>query len=246
MNRRTRRRILAVVGAAAVGLSAPAWAPPVLTGMEVFRVRTVQVTGARYCRPQELLRRADVAPDASVWEDPSRWEERVRGHPLVRDARVIRTGRHELEIQVEEVEPVALAAASELVPLDRLGRVLPLDPARVGLDLPILGTRAEVRDERVVDEETLTLLRILVRLREAEPGFVEQASEFRLLDPAGVAVWMSPDAAGARRILLPEDGPVRALSRVQVALGEHGPERVAAADARFTGQVVLVLEETET
>lgn len=231
--------------AATVGLSAPLWAPPLLAGTEAFQVEKVGVTGVRYCQPQELLGRAGVAPDASVWDDPSEWEERVRGHPLVRDARVVRVGRHQLEIQVDEIRPVALAATPELMPVDRRGRVLPLDPARAELDLPILGSRAEVEDDRVVDEETRTLLRILVRLREAESGFVTQASEFQRLDGGGVVVWMSPDAAGAARILLPEDRPVLALSRVQVALGQHGPEPVAAADARFEEQVVLTVDEVD-
>ncbi len=231
--------------AAAVGLSAPVWAPPLLARMDAFRVETVGVTGVRYCPPEEIVRRADVEPDASVWDDPSRWEARVREHPLVRDARVVRTGRHRLEIRVTEVEPVALAATPELVPLDREGRTLPLDPAESRLDLPILGGEAEVRDGRLAEGEARRLLDVLVRLREAEPGFVGQASEFRALEHGGVAVWMGADADGARKVLLPGDRPVRALGRVEMALGAHDGGTVAAADARFDGQVVLQLEEVD-
>lgn len=245
MKRRTRRRILVFLLAAAVGLSAPAWAPPLLARMDAFRVETVGVTGVRYCPPGEIVRRADVAPGASVWDDPSRWEARVRSHPLVREAEVVRTGRHRLEIRVTEVEPVALAATPELVPVDREGRVLPLDPAETGLDLPILGGEAEIRDGRLAPGESRRLLETLVRLRMAEPGFVEQASEFRALDSGGVVVWMTADAAGARKVLLPATDPVRALGRVQMALGAHGGGAVAAADARFDGQVVLRPEEVD-
>lgn len=246
MSRRTLRRAAVVAVAAAVGLSAPVWAPPLLARMDAFRVAKVGVTGVRYCPPGEIVRRADVAPDASVWDDPTRWERRVRGHPLVRDAEVVRTGRHRLEIRVTEVEPVALASTPELVPVDRRGRVLPLDPAGSRLDLPILGGPAEVREGRLADGPARRLLETLVRLREAEPGFVGQASEFRGLEHGGVAVWMTADAAGARRVLLPADDPVRALARVQMALGAHGGEPVAAADARFDGQVVLRLGEVDT
>ena len=245
MSRRTRRRILVVVLAGAVGLSAPVWAPPLLARMEAFRVETVGVTGVRYTPPDEIVRRADVAPEASVWDDPSRWEDRVRRHPLVREAEVVRAGRHRLEIRVTEVEPVALAATPELVPVDREGRKLPLDPAEAGLDLPILGGSAEMRDGRLAEGETRRLLKTLVRLRVAEPGFVEQASEFRVLPHGGVAVWMTADAAGARKVLLPGADPVRALGRVQMALGAHGGPTVAAADARFDGQVVLSFEEVD-
>lgn len=239
MSRRTRRRILAVAIPAVVGLSSPAWAPPLMARMEAFRVQEVRVTGVRYCPPRELVRRADVGSEASVWDDPSRWEERVREHPLVREARVVRTGRHRLEIRVTEVQPVALVASPELVPVDRGGRVLPLDPAESELDLPILGGPAKVRGGRIADPSTRELLDLLVRLREAEPGFVRQASEFRALEHGGVEVWMSADAAGADRVLLPASAPVRALARVQTALGEHGSGSPEAADARFDGQVVL-------
>lgn len=245
MNRRTRRRILVVATAAAVGLSAPFWAPPLLARMDAFRVEKVGVTGVRYCPPEEILRRADVAATASVWDDPSRWEARVREHPLVRDARVVRAGRHRLQIQVTEVEPVALVATPELVPVDGRGRTLPLDPAGSRLDLPILGGAGDIRDGRVAEGDTRRLLETLVRLREAEPGFVEQASEFRGLEDGGVEVWMSVDAPGAAKVLLPESDPVRALGRVQMALGAHDGEPVAAADARFDGQVVLRLEEAD-
>lgn len=244
MSRRTRRRIAAVVLAAATGLSAPVWAPPLLAQMDVFRVETVGVTGVRYCPPAEIVDRARVAPNASVWDDPSRWEERVREHPLVRDARVVRTGLHRLEIQVSEVEPVAMVATPELEPVDRRGRVLPLDPAESRLDLPILSGPVDLRDGRIDDETSRRLLDALVRLHEAEPGFVGQASEFRRVEE-GVGVWMSADAAGARKVLLPSEDPVRALARVEMALGAHDGEPVLAADARFDGQVVLQMKEVD-
>lgn len=244
MSRRTRRRILAVLVAAAVGLGAPLWAPPLLARADAFQVEKVGVTGVRYCPPEEIVDRASVPSDASVWDDPADWERRVRDHPLVRDARVVRTGLQRLEIQVTEVEPVALVAAPRLEPVDRRGRVLPLDPAESRLDLPILNGPVELRDGRIANEEARDLLAALVRLREAEPAFVGQASEFRGLEH-GVGVWMSADAAGARRILLPAEDPVRALARVEMALGAHAGGPVDAADARFDGQVVLRTEEVD-
>lgn len=245
MSRRTRRRILAVVVAAATGLSAPLWAPPLLARMDVFRVETVGVTGVRYCPPEELVERADVASDASVWDDPSGWERRVESHPLVRDARVVRAGLHRLEIQVSEVEPVALVATPGLEPVDRRGRVLPLDPVESRLDLPILNGPVELRDGRIGDAEARRLLEVLVRLREAEPGFVAQASEFRRLEH-GVGVWMGAGASEAREIRLPAEDPVRALARVEMALGAHAGGTVREADARFEDQVVLTLKEVDT
>lgn len=226
--------------AAAVGLGAPLWAPPLLSDVELFRVEEVEVTGVRYVPPGEVLRRADVEEGASVWDDASPWEARVREHPLVRDAEVLRTGIRRLEIRVREVEPVALVSAPELTPVDRRGRMLPLDPARGGLDLPILQGEAAVEDDRVTGPDVVSLLEILSALEEAEPGFVRQASELRLVGHGGVEVFMTSDDGTARRVLLPRELPVRGLARVEMALGEHGgTSGLAAADARFEGQVVL-------
>jgi hypothetical protein len=240
MTRRTRRRIYAVAVAAAVGLGAPLWAPPLLSDVELFRVEKVEVTGVRYVSPAEVLRRADVEEGASVWDDPSGWASRVRAHPMVRDAEVLRTGIQRLEIRVREVEPVALVSTPELTPVDRRGRILPLDPARGGLDLPILHGEAAVEDGRITGPEVVSLLGILVALEEAEPGFVGEASEFRILEPGGVEVFMTSGEGTARRILLPRESPVRGLARIEMALGEHaGSSELAGADARFDGQVVL-------
>lgn len=239
MTRRTRRRIYAVGIAAAVGLGAPLWAPPLLSDVDLFRVEKVEVTGVRYVPPAEVLRRADVEEGASVWDDPSPWEARVREHPLVRDAEVLRAGIRRLEIRVREVEPVALVSTPELTPVDRRGRALPLDPARGGLDLPILAGEAAVEEGRVTGPEVRTLLEVLAALAEAEPGFVREASEFRLLPHGDVEVHMTGGRRTARRVLLPGDRPVRGLARIEMALGEHGGAGLAAADARFEGQVVL-------
>ena len=226
--------------AAAVGLGAPLWAPPLLSGVELFRVEKVEVTGVRYVPPAEVLRRADVEEGASVWDEPSGWEARVRAHPLVRDAEVVRTGIRRLEIRVREVEPVALVSTPELTPVDRRGRGLPLDPTRGGLDLPILGGDPAVEDGRVTGPDVVSLLEILVALAEAEPGFVREASEFRLPADGGVEVFMASGEGTARRILLPREHPVQGLARVEMALGEHGgTSNLASADARFEGQVVL-------
>lgn len=238
MTRRTRRRAYVVAVAALVGVTAPLWAPPALSRVPLFGVEEVGVVGARWVPPDEVVRRAGVEPGASVWDDPARWERRVETHPLVREARVSRTGLHTLEIQVRETEPVALAATPELVAVDATGRVLPLDPSTSGLDLPILpGARLE--EGRLAEDGGRRLLRVLVALREAEPGFVRRVSHLVRGEHGGVELAMA-DGEAAARLLLPEEDPVRALRRVEMALGHHGGAGpVEVADARFDGQVVL-------
>lgn len=239
MTRRTRRRVAIVALAALVGATAPAWAPPVLGRMSVFRVEAVDVTGNRYLPADSVVARAAVPDSASVWHDPEPWLGRVRSHPLVREASVRRSGLDRLELRIVEVEPVALTATPALVPVDADGGILPLDPARASLDLPILGTRPEVEDDRITDEATRSLLGLVVRLREAEPAFVETASVFAPGPDGSVQIQLVASGA-CETVLLPADDPIGGLRRVEMALGDYaGATSVEAADARFEGQVVL-------
>lgn len=245
MNRRTRRRAAAVGLAALVGATSPAWAPPVLGRMSAFRVEGVEVTGNRYLPADSVAARAAVPDSASVWHDPEPWLERLRSHPLVREASVRRSGLDRLEFRIVEVEPVALVPTPTLVPVDAEGTILPLDPARASLDLPILGTRPETENERVTDEETRRLLDLVVRLRETERAFVETASEFTPGPGGSVEVRLVAEGA-CEKVLLPAADPLDGLRRVEMALGDYrGKAAVEAADARFEGQVVLRLARGE-
>lgn len=239
MTRRTRRRVHVVALAALIGAGSPIWAPPLLQTLPAFRVERVEVVGTRFVAPDDVAARADVPPTASVWDEPDRWRRRVEGMPLVERARVRRSGFHTLEITVEEVEPVALATTDgALRPISGDGTVLPLDAAEHGLDLPILLVADTAADgERLRGEEARTLVSVLNRLREENPGFVGRISSLRSLAGGGVQARML-ESTHTRTVLLPPDRPARALRRVELALGEQGGE-VATADARFRNQVVL-------
>lgn len=241
MNRRTRRRVYAVALAAAVGLGATWWGPPLLSGIDAFRVRSVTVTGARFVEASEVLGRAGVPDTASTWDDPTAWEQRVEEDPLVEEAEVVRTGMSGLEIRVREVEPVALVPTPELVPVDREGRLLPLDPAKVGLDLPILDLEPAPGADRLEGTDAARLLELLARLREAEPGFVARASELRLLEGDGAEIFLTDGPAGCERVRLPLERPLRALHRVGLVLSARD-SAVSMVDARFDGQVVVTPE----
>jgi len=239
VTRRTRRRVYVVVLAALIGAGSPIWAPPLLQTLPAFRVEKVEVVGTRFLAPDEVAARADVPPGASVWDEPERWRRRVEAHPLVERARVRRAGFHTLEIAVEEVEPMALAATTgTLRPISEEGALLPLDPARHGLDLPVLLLDSASADgERLRGGDAGTLVGALSRLSEEEPGFVGKISSLRILADGGIEVRMV-ESTHARTVLLPPADPARALRRVELALGEQ-EGAVETADARFRDQVVL-------
>lgn len=235
--RRARRRVFPLAVLALAGGLLPAWAPALLSSLPAFRVERVEVVGTRYVAPDEVVRLAGVDTSASVWDGPEAWERRVRAHPLVRQARVHRRGLRALEIRVVEDEPVALAATPELVPVNAEGRILPLDPAEVGLDLPLLLRKAEAEGDRLSSPRLRRLAALLGRLGDYDPGFTSKVSEVALVAGDDIEIRMLESAHSAR-ILLPGEDPLTGLRRVETALSAVGGT-VEEADARFEGQVVL-------
>jgi hypothetical protein len=237
--------MIVVSTAAALGLGAPFWAPPVLGTLPVFRVERVEVTGNVFVGHDDVLQLAAIGPAASVWDDGSAWEARVRSHALVREARVRRVGMRGIEIRVTEVQPLALVMEETLVPVDEEGRVLPLDPSVWGLNLPVLtggvgaeDGRVEVEDGRVSDARARGALRALAALKEYDDAFFGQISELWPLDAESLEIELIESGRTGRVLLLAADA-VRGLRRVELALGHASDSAASVADARFDGQVVL-------
>lgn len=238
MTRRTRRRLFVIGASALIGLTMPFWLPRILSRLPAFEVRHVGVVGTRHVAPDEVARLADLGGRASVWDDPEPIEARVEAHPLVRQARVRRDGLRSLEIRVVEERAVALAATPRLVAVTAEGRVLPLDPAVAALDLPVLPGPVEVSVGRLADPRARGLAALLGRLDAYDPAFAGKVSELSRLRDGSVEIRLLP-SSHAGRILLPAEEPVRALRRVELALGDVAPAGVGVADARFRDQVVL-------
>jgi hypothetical protein len=237
MTRRTRRRLTVLLLAAVAGAGSPLWGPPLLRTLPAFEVAEVRVTGLRYLEASGIRDLAAVPPDASVWDDPGEWEERVRSHRLVEEVRVARRGWNALEIQVSEVRPVALVMeGGALRAVDGDGTVLPLDPTRHRLDLPVI-REARGRVEGGSGRHPSRVLGALSELGREDSTFLARVSEVQVLPDGAMQAWMMGDAP-VERVVLPVEGAARALDRIETALGVAG-RRTATADARFRDQVVL-------
>jgi hypothetical protein len=241
ITRRGRRRLLFALMVAAIGLSVPVWVPRLLATLPAFQVSELHVTGTEHIPPDEI-RTLAVTPDASVWDDPATWEARVRAHPMVREATARREGFNTFEIAIVERRPVALVATPELRPVSGDGYVLPLDPSSESLDLPIVRGPVETERGFVTDPGMRELVFALARLDRTRSDFMSMVSEVGPAAEGGYRFLLLP-GAGADVVLLPGDDPLRALDRVSIALGQVEDRRVARADARFSGQVVLTRVE---
>lgn len=231
-----RRLVLAAALLLAGGAaSAPSWGPPLLRETPWMRVARVEVSGARLLAPHQVLAASGIRMGESVWADPAPWEAALRGHPVVAGARVERRLPGTLVVRVTEKRAAALLDAGTLVPATAQGEVLPVDPARVPLDLPVVRAGS--------DSAAGALLALAGRLGELDPALAARVSEVRpgpggsarlaLSAPAGEVVL--PAGVGEGRLR----GVRAALADVEARLASGAAAGPVRLDARFAGQVVV-------
>jgi cell division septal protein FtsQ len=154
--------------------------------MAFFRVRSVEIRGVRYLQPNEILSRLKVDTLMSVWDDLDPLRERVRHHPQITDVTISRRLPGTLVVTVQENQPVALIQTrTGLLPYDSVGRELPIDPARVNLDLPIVATNDPA------------LLKLVGAIRYATPKVFSRLEEVRRTGKDEILLTLSPRARAA-------------------------------------------------
>jgi cell division protein FtsQ len=227
--RRARRwRIAAAAGILILVGSAPFWGPRLLAKLEFFRVRSVEIEGARYLAPESVLARLRVDTTMSVWGDLAPLERRVAEHPQVREVRIERRLPGTLVVHVAENLPVALVPAAEgFRTMDADGRTLPIDPSKMAVDLPILA------------RPDTGVLRLLGEVQRDDPALFERISEVRRVGKEELVLRLTTV-------------PVRAMADVSVGrLAEVFPVEedlarrglgVAELDLRFRDQVIARLQ----
>ena len=140
----TSRRIILLV-LLVVAVAAPFWAPLGLQRLDRFSVDRVEVVGTRILAPHEVLAASGITPRHNVWQSPRRWEAALERHPVVEEAQITRRVPGTLVIRVLEARPAGLADAGTLQLISAEGTILPVDLARVPIDLPLLRTRGLAR-----------------------------------------------------------------------------------------------------
>jgi cell division protein FtsQ len=173
--------------------------------MAFFRVRKVEIRGARYLQPSDVVSRLKVDTLASLWDDVEPYRERIKRHPQVLDAKISRRMPGTLVVTIQENLPVALIQTSAgLVPFDSLGKQLPIDPARTNLDLPIVATADPV------------LLKLVGAIRAVEPRVFDRIEEVKRTGRDEVLISLSrrPSQVSAG-IVAPESETLR----VRVPIG---------------------------
>jgi cell division protein FtsQ len=152
-------------------LTVPLWAPRLLRRMAYFHVRRLEIVGTHYLAPRDIVAALHVDTTVSVWDATQPLEHRLELLPELAHADVRRKLPGTLVVTVTERIPVALVPESRgMRPYDADGRPLPLDPARVPIDAPVIAQR------------DTALLRLLGSMKSVMPEFYQTVSAVRPQD----------------------------------------------------------------
>jgi cell division protein FtsQ len=235
-----RARLAAAAVLLPAALTAPLWGPRVLARTSWFPLQRVEVAGTRLLAPHEVLAASGIRQGQSLWSDPSGWEARLADHPVIAEAEVSRRLPGTLRVGVREKAPVGLVEAETLRPVTGRGEVLPADPARVPMDLPLI--RVAVQAGGIAPRDR-ALLAEVERLGQLDAGLLARVSEVGWSGKDLLLTLSAPDA----RVLVPAGAGSDRLRRLRAALADvegrlaargegAGPVRI---DLRFQDQVVV-------
>ena len=204
----------------------PWWGRRVLSELSFFRLRKVEIEGLRYLPPADVAARMKVDTSQSIWIDLHPVAERVRAHPQVADVRLRRRLPGTLVARVTEHLPVAMVPTrTGFSVVDARGVVLPMDPSRTAVNLPVASQRDTI------------LLRLLARIRAAQPVLFDRISQARRsgdevrLELATLTILAMADVTMQRLAdILPVE---RDLANKQL--------RAAELDLRYREQVIVRL-----
>jgi cell division protein FtsQ len=226
--RRPGWKVLGGLVGLAVLATAPRWGTATLANLDFFRARHVEVRGTRYLDPQEVAARLQVDTLLSVWDELGPLRSRVVGHPQIADARISRRLPGTIVVTIEENLPVALVATRQgMQPFDSAGRALPIDPARIALDLPVL---------YAADPE---LLGSLARIAVEQPALYERINAVTRDGPDAMTLELDSIRVRARPGV---SGPRLAdIFPVESDLARRGAN-AAELDLRYRDQVIVRLQ----
>lgn len=223
---------------AAAGGAGAAYAPELARQLPWLEVQRVELTGARLLTPAEIIAASGIRAGQHLFEEGVEWERALLSHPVIASARVTRQPPGTLRVAITEKRPVAFVQEEALSPATSSGEILPIDPAAVELDLPIVhGTRADSTSAAALER----MLAETERLARLDPAFMAEISEIRALptDPSSL-VLLHP----AAEIVLGPGADLQRLIELRAVLADLQARGVDADDGlrldlRFRDQIVV-------
>ena len=209
-------------------LGSPFWGPLLFRRMAFFHVRRIEILGTRYLAPSDILDRLHVDTTVSVWDATAPLESRLESDPEIERATIRGKLPGTLVVQVTERTPVALVPADGGFRVyDARGIPLPIDPARVTIDAPVLLQR------------DTALLRLLGAMRDRMPSLYARVTTIQRV--AGGELLIQLPTQPVRTM---QDVTLERLADVEPVEADllHKQLRVAEIDLRFRDQVIARLQ----
>lgn len=185
---RRRARIIGAITLVLLAALASSWwwGQRALATLAYFRVRRIEIDGARYTTANDVVARLRLDTTWSVWSPLAPLARRLERDPLVARAHIERRLPATLRVVLTERVPAAMVpVVGGIVVLDEAGRWLPIDPSRVGgIDVPVLAARDS------------TALRLLGMLRDDAPDVFARVSAVRRAAPDEVRFTITAPTVG--------------------------------------------------
>lgn len=218
-----RRGLVGLLAVALLAAAAVAGIPRLARKSSFFAIERVEVDGVTYLHADDIVRHLRLDAEASILDPVGPHEAAARSLPGVVGAQVTRRFPGTLVIRVNEAVPVALTpGVDRLVMVDHRGVILPFDPARAPVSLPIIDP----------SPSAATLLAHIMLVDPEWYAAIDSAADVRgdlILESPGQRVRLRPDATREtlRSVMLVRDY----LSQHNVAWRE--------IDGRFAGRVFV-------
>ena len=244
MTARTRWTLLALVACATTSVAAGA--PAMLRKMDSFKVEHVEIRGTKYLAAYDALVQSGITRTSNVFDAFEPWRASLLKHPMVLNAEIERELPNTIKVMITEAEPVALARTPDLQPVDARARALPIDPATIDLDLPVLAheTRADAAGY-FKDVRTRDAIAVLNMLRKQDQRLYGWVSEVAPMGARSVMLGLR-QPVGAQ-VLVNTDPRALRLRELEVALADLSARgelsQLKRIDARFRDQIVVSLDQ---
>ncbi|MGA9115906.1 MAG: FtsQ-type POTRA domain-containing protein [Bacteroidota bacterium] len=235
-----------LLAAAVAGLAAGAsgW-------KEDLTVTRIEVRGTKVLTEGEIVRRAGVRPGDRLFAlDLFAVRCSLERNPFVGSAFVERDAPGRLILTVQEREPVAVAAAGRLVPLDAGGMGLPEVESERIFDLPVLTGLAPgdlpEPGRRAVHPALREALRVLGAARRLDEGLFRQISEVHIGPGGDLVLYTAEHGVPVR---FGRGGIGEKLLKFEAfwrdIVGHRDAGELRSVDLRFRDRVVVRWKEGE-
>jgi cell division septal protein FtsQ len=234
--------ILTIGGTLLLLGTTPFWGPEAGRRIEYLQVRRVEVSGTRFLAPHEVLETSGIRRGMHLLDDRQPLESALLRHPAIAEAQILRKPPHTLRVRIREKQPVAYVGDGTLQTADNKGEILPFDPARVFVDLPIV--RGSLDDPSHSDAMKRVLLETQ-RLTLLDAAFMREVSEIRLSARSEGVMVMTHRAA---EVVIPLGIPAVRMTHLRAVITDmerrFPPDATGASprkevDLRFADQIVV-------